>query len=148
MHPSYILQLNIPLRQLLGREIKPALPVRNIVVLAKHASQVATREEDAAAAVVALQARLLAKVRRDGVDGYVGGGDQACARRFVAVHAAKARAEVAVAEVGVGGTALEGCVAGREGEVAGGVVVEEEGWGEVEMAASGREAGGQDWVGA
>jgi hypothetical protein len=42
--------------------------MRDVVVLAKDTAQIAHAEEDGAAAVVALDARLLAKVRGDDID--------------------------------------------------------------------------------
>ena len=101
MHAPYILQLDIPLRQVLGRQMKAILLMRDIVVLAKDTPQVTAGEEDAAAPVVALEARLFAKMRRDGVDDDIG-ADQAGSALFEAVYAAEARAEIAVAEMSVG----------------------------------------------
>lgn len=74
--------------------------VANVVVLAKGAAQVAHGEEDATGAVVSLDARFFAKVRRDHVDGDIG-ADEAHARLLVAVDTAEPRTEVAVSQVGV-----------------------------------------------
>lgn len=95
------------------------------MVLAKDAPQVAHAEEDGSAAVVALDAGLLAKVRRDDVDLDIG-ADEAHARRFVAVDAAEARAQDAVAEVGVCPGPFLGRIDGAQRHVARRVVVEEE----------------------
>lgn len=128
------LQLQVPLGQLLGGQVEAVALVGDVVVLAEDAAQVAAAEEDGAAAVVALQARLLAEVRGDGVHLDRLGADQADAGCFPPVDVAFARAEVAFGEVGVGGGALLGGAALVEEEVARDVVVEEEGRGEVEAA--------------
>ena len=106
--------------------------MRDVVVLAEDAAQVAAAEENTAGPIVTLDAGLFAKVRADDV--YFDGGcaDEAVAGRLVAVDGAEARAEVAVAEVGVGEGAFAGGIDGREQVVTGDVVVEEEWWGEVE----------------
>jgi hypothetical protein len=76
--------------------------VRDVVVLAKDAAQVAAAEEDAAGAIVACDAGFFAKVRADDVYFDGGGPDEAVAGLLVAIDTAETRAEVAVAEVGVG----------------------------------------------
>ena len=67
MHPTHLLQLDIPLPQLLGRETKAVLLVRDIVVLAEDTSQITSGEEDGARAVVALETGFFAEVGGDGV---------------------------------------------------------------------------------
>lgn len=96
-----LLQLDEPLAQLFGREAEPFLLVRDVMVLAEGAAQVAHGEEDGSRAVMSLDAWLLAKVRRDNVDHDIG-PDQTDAGLLIAVHAAEPRTEVAVAQVGVG----------------------------------------------
>jgi len=56
MHISYVLQLNVPFAESLGREVEAVSLMSYVVVLAKHAAEVAAREEDAAGAVLALDA--------------------------------------------------------------------------------------------
>ena len=108
--------------------------MRDIVVLAEDTTQVAAAEEDRTGAVVACDAGLFAKVRADDVYFYIG-ADEAVAGFLVAVHGAEARTKVAVAEVGVGEGTFAGGIDGGEKVVAGDVVVQEEGWGEMEGAA-------------
>lgn len=76
---------------------------------------------------MALQTGLFAKVRSYGIGFYSLGPDQAYAGRFVPVYAAEAGAEVAVAEVGVGGGAFARGIGRGDLLIAGTVVVEEEG---------------------
>ena len=108
--------------------------VRDVVVLAENAAQVAAGEEDSTATIVALDAWLLAKVRRDRADLDVR-SDEAYACCFVPIHAAHSRAKVAVAEVGVRLTAFAGGVGGREEVIAGDVVVQEVRWSEVKASS-------------
>lgn len=122
MHVPDLLQLEIPLPQLFRRETEPVPLVRNIVVLAEDAAEIAAGEEDAAAAIVALDARLFAEMRRDGVHDDVG-PDQAGSRPFEPVDTAEARAKVAVPEVRVRMRSLFGGIDGGEELVAGKVVV-------------------------
>ncbi len=109
--------------------------MRNVPVLAKDAAEITAGEEYGAAAVVALDTGFFAEMGGECVYGGGGGGDQAPACAFVAVGAAEAWTEVAVLEVGVGEGEFLGDGVWGEGEVARGVVIEEEGRGEVEMAA-------------
>ena len=74
----------------------------DVVVLAEDAAEVASREEDGARAMVALDAGLFAEMGGYDVDFGAFGGDQAEAGLLIAVDSAKPRAEVAVAEVGRG----------------------------------------------
>ena len=97
--------------------------MRYIPVLAEHAAEITTGEENGPAAVVALDAGFFAEVGGECVDGGGGGGDEAPACFLVAVCGAEARAEVAVLEVGVREGEFLGDGGGREGEVAGGVVI-------------------------
>jgi hypothetical protein len=53
-----LLQLHIPLGELLGSQIKAIALVSNVMVLAKGATQVAARKEDASAPIVSLKTRL------------------------------------------------------------------------------------------
>jgi hypothetical protein len=106
--------------------------MRDVMVLAKDAAQVAATEEDAARAIVACDAGFFAKVGADDVHFHCGGADEAVARLLVTIDPAEARAEVAVAEVGVGKRAFPGGINGGDEVVAGDVVVQEERWGEME----------------
>lgn len=110
VHPPHVLQLQVPRRQLPRRGVEAPAPVRDVVVLAKDAAEVAAGEEDGAGAGVALDAGFLAEVRGDDVDRGGFRADQAEARLDVAVDAAAAGAEVAVPEVGVRGGLLPCCV--------------------------------------
>ena len=105
--------------------------MRDIVVLAKDAAQVAAAEEDGAGAVVACDAGLFAKVRADDVHFHIG-ADEAVAGLLEAIDGAEAWAEIAVAQVGVGEGAFAGGVNGREEVVTRNVVVEKEGRCEME----------------
>lgn len=116
-----------PVGELLGGQVLAVALVGDVVVLAEDAAQVAHAEEDGAAAVVALHAGLLAKVRRDDVHLGRLGADQAHARRLVAVDAAPARAQVAVAQVRVRRRPLLGRVDRAQHLVPRRVVVEQEG---------------------
>ncbi len=125
---------HVPVAELLGGQVHAVTGVGDVVVLAEDAAQVAHAEEDGAAAVVALDAGLLAEVGGDDVDlGLL--ADEAHARGLVAVDAAETGAQVAVAQVGVGPGPLPGGIGGAEGHVAGGVVVEEERGCQVEGAS-------------
>ena len=75
--------------------------MRDVVVLAEDAAEVASREENGAGAVVALYAWLFAKVRGDDVDFGCLGANEANACSFPAIDSAASRAQVAVAEVSV-----------------------------------------------
>ena len=99
---SDILQLQIPLGQLLRCGIEAVGLVRNVVVLAEDAAEVASGEEDGAGAVVPLYAGFFAEMGRDDVDLCGLGADEADACCFPAVHSAASRAEIAVSEVSVG----------------------------------------------
>jgi len=61
--------------------------VCDIVVLTKHTAKVASTEEDAAASVVTLDARLLAEMGSNGVHDYVS-TDETCATLLEAVDRA------------------------------------------------------------
>ena len=76
--------------------------MRNVVVLAEDATEVAPGEEDRPGAIVPLYAGFFAEMRSYDVD--FGGlrANEADARLFVAVHIAATGAEVAVSEVSVG----------------------------------------------
>lgn len=99
---AHILQLHVPLGQLLRCRVEAVALVRDVVVLAEDAVEVAAGEEDGPGAVVPLYAGLLAEMGRDDVDFGGFGADEADAGLFPAVHSAASRAEVAVAKVGVG----------------------------------------------
>lgn len=118
MRLPYILQFNVPFRQLLGGEIEAVALVGDVMVLAEGAAQIAAGEEDCAGPVMALYARLcggLLAMTSGGAGGVlafaeVGGyhidlyglrADEADACALISVHAAEAWAEVAIAEVGV-----------------------------------------------
>lgn len=47
VNAPHLLQLHIPLGEFLGRKVEAIALVGNVEVLAKHAPQVAAREEDA-----------------------------------------------------------------------------------------------------
>ena len=141
VHLAHILQLDVPRGQLLRRGVEAVASVRNVVVLAEDAAEVAAREEDGPRAAVALDARLLAEMGGDDVDGGGAGADEAEARRLPAVDAAASRAEVAVPEVGVGRRSLLGRFGRGEQTVAGGVVVQEERGCEVEASSRRRRRG-------
>ena len=130
---SLLLQLQHPLGQLLRRQIETFALVRDVVVLTEDATQVAAAEENAAGAIVACDARLFAKVRSDDIYLHIG-TNEAVASFLVAIDGAETRAEVAVAQVGVGEGAFAGGVDGGEEVVAGDVIVKEEWWCKVEVA--------------
>ena len=102
----------------------------DIPVLTEHAAEVTPGEKHGPAAVHALDARLLAEMRRDRRHPDRVRGDHAVARPLVAVHPAQPRAQVAVAQVRVRrGPLLRGDDRGHGGvarEVGG--VIEEERW--------------------
>jgi hypothetical protein len=104
------------------------------MVLAKDAAQVAAAEEDTTRAIVSCDARLFAKVRANDVYFDGGGADEAVAGLLIAIDATETRAEVAIAEVCVGEGTLARGVDGGEEVVARDVVVEEEGWCQMEGA--------------
>jgi hypothetical protein len=54
VHIADVLQLDVPFRELLGRDIEPVLLMSNVMILAEDAAKVAAAEEYAAATVVAL----------------------------------------------------------------------------------------------
>ena len=84
---------------------------------------------------MALDGRFFAKVRRDSADLDSLGADEAGARPLVPVDAAEPRAEVALAQVRIGGGALLGFLGGAQELVARRVVLKEEGRGEMELAS-------------
>ena len=55
---SCLLQFHVPLGKLFGCEVEAVSLVRNVMILAKRATKVATRKEDTAAPVVSLKTRL------------------------------------------------------------------------------------------
>ena len=101
------------------------------MVLAEDAAQVAAAEENTARAVVSCDARFFAKVRANDVYFGGGGANEAVAGLLIAIDATETRAEVAIAEVCVGEGTLARGVDGGEEVVAGNIVVEEEGWGQM-----------------
>lgn len=60
VHIANFLQFDIPLSQLLGRQIEAVPLMGNVVVLAEDATEVAAREEDGSGAIVTLDAGLYA----------------------------------------------------------------------------------------
>ena len=74
----------------------------NVVVLAEDAAEVASGKEDGAGAVMALDAGLFAEMGSYDIDLGGLGTDEADAGSFPAVDSAAPRAEVAVAQVGIG----------------------------------------------
>lgn len=98
MNMADILQFEIPLRQFLGRQVEPIPLMGDVVVLAKCTSQITPGEEDGTTTVMALYARLLAKVRRNNVHLDIL-SDQTHARSLIAVDAAESRAEIAIPQV-------------------------------------------------
>jgi hypothetical protein len=102
------------------------------MVLTEDAAQVTAAEEDTARAVVSCDAGFFAKVRADDVYFDGRGANETVAGLLVAINAAKARTQVAVAEVGVGERALARGIDGGDEVIAGDVVVKEEGWSEME----------------
>ena len=115
--------------------------MRNVVVLAEDAAEVTAGEEDSTGATVPLDIGFLAIMRGDGVDLGGRGVNEAVAGFLIAVHAAEARVEVTVEEVGVGCGAFSRCRERGEVLVAGGVVIEEDGWCEVEVSMRRRRRG-------
>lgn len=108
----------------------------DIMVLAEHTAEVAAAEEDGSRAMVALNTRLLAKVRGNGADAHSVALDETGASALEAIHTTTTGAEIAVREVSVGGGAFAGGVWGGQRLVAGDVrIVEKEGWGQMEEAA-------------
>ena len=134
MYLAHLLQLHVPLGQLFRRGVEPIALMRDVVVLAEDAAEVASGKEDGARAVVALDAGFLAKVGGYDIDLGGLGADEADTGPFPAVDAAASGAEVAIAQVGIGLGPLLGRVDGREGIIAGDVVIEEEWWCEVEVS--------------
>jgi hypothetical protein len=88
MHISNLLQLDIPFSQLLGSQILAIPLMRDVMVLAEHTSQITHAKEHRPAAMVTLDAWLLAKMRRDHINLDRLGADQTHAGFFVAVDAA------------------------------------------------------------
>lgn len=103
----HILEFDEPVRQFLGRDVETVLLMRDIVVLAKDAAEIATGEEDTAASMSTLNAWLFAEVRRDCIDDDIG-TDKTCSATFEAVHAAEAGTEIAISQMSVGFAALLG----------------------------------------
>jgi len=97
---SQILQLDVPLSQFFGRQMEAVSLVCDIIVLAKDATQVASTEENTATAVMSLNARFLAEVRRDRVHDYIC-ADETGATPLESVHGAQAWAEIAITEVSI-----------------------------------------------
>ena len=73
----------------------------DVVILTEDATEIASGKEDGSRAIVALYARLFAKMGGDYVDFGRLGADEADARLFPAIHSASSGAEVAVFEVGI-----------------------------------------------
>ena len=69
---------------------------------------------------MALYTGLFAEMRGDSIDDYIG-ADETCTSPFEAVHSAKARAEIALAQMGVGFCSLLGLLQRGEELVAGDV---------------------------
>jgi len=84
---------------------------------------------------MALNARLLAKMRRDGANDDIGAYETGAATGE-AVDVTAARAKVAAAEVGVRLDSLARFLLWSEAKVAGGIVVQQEGRGEVALPAA------------
>lgn len=80
------------------------------MVLTKDTSQVTTREENRSTPIPALDTRFFPKMRRDNVDFNLLSAYQAVACGFVAVYAAEAGAEVAVAQMGIRARSLLSCI--------------------------------------
>lgn len=102
VHLAHILQLHVPFGQLFRRGVEAVAAVRDVVVLAEDAAEVAAGEEHGAGAMVALDAGLLAEVGGDDVDFGGRGADEAEAGFFIPIDSALARAEVAMFEMGIG----------------------------------------------
>lgn len=93
-----LLQLDVPVPEVFGRQILAVALMGNVVVLAKDTAEIAHAEEDGTAAIVALDTRLLAKVRCNDVHlGLV--ADETHSRRLVAVDATETGTKVALTEV-------------------------------------------------
>ena len=71
------------------------LLMRNIVVLAEDAAQIAAGKEDRATTIMALETWLLAEVWRDCIDDYIC-ANEAGPAFLEAIDAAEPRAEVAI----------------------------------------------------
>lgn len=153
VHVAYFLQLDVPIAQFLGGEIHAVSLVRDVVILTEDAAEVASAHEYRSTAIVALNARFCSslvwvisgcerkvhtftEVRRYHIH-FCLFTNQTHPRRLIAIDAAQARTEVAVAQVAVGLAALFGGVTAGQSQVAGDVVVEEEWRGEMEMSTVG-----------
>lgn len=73
----------------------------NVMVLAEDASQVATREENAAASVMTLYAGLLAEVRADDVHFDRFGAYEAVASPLIAIHSTTTRTKIAMVQMSI-----------------------------------------------
>lgn len=78
------------------------------MVLAEDAAKVAARKEHRPTPMESLDTRLFAPMRRNHVDLCRLRANQTHARRFIAVHPALARAEIAFAEMRIGARSLLG----------------------------------------
>ena len=78
------------------------------MVLAEDATKVAPREKDRSTSMESLDTRLFSAMRRNHVNLGRLRANQTHARRFIAVHPALARAQVAFAEMRVGARSLLG----------------------------------------
>lgn len=58
MNMANVLQFNIPLRQLFGRQVESIPLMSNVMILAKRASKITPGEEDRATPIVTLYTRL------------------------------------------------------------------------------------------
>jgi len=148
---THVLQLDIPVRELLRRYVEAIALMGNGVILTEHlhetrdvsrrvellamlrtsqsipsclvpqrtlppisltyTSEIAPREEHTSIAITSLYARLLSEVRRDGVDHNIS-SYQASSTAFEPIDTTKARAEVAVSEMGIGFASLSGLLLG------------------------------------
>lgn len=72
------------------------------MVMAEHAAEVTSREEDRAGTIVTLYAWLFAKIEGYDIDFGGLGADEADAGCFPGIHSAASWAKIAISEVGIG----------------------------------------------
>lgn len=105
-----------------------------LLVLTEDAAQIASGEEDTARPIMALETRLLSKVRCNGIDLHRLGSDQAHARLLIPIHTAHARTKVALAKVRVRERAFLGGIERGDQLVSWDVVVEQPRWCKVQRS--------------
>jgi len=130
----HILQLYVPLCELLRSKIETTGLMGDVIVLTEDAAETTAAEEDATTSVVTLEAGLFSKVRRNGVNFDGLSADKTDARLLVPIHAAQSWAKVAIAQMCICLRSFARGIRGRYQLVARDIVVEKVWWGEVELA--------------